>query len=207
MKQAGIQQQLPVQLLGPHLSPVHVHHVGDKLEGVEGDADGQNDFRDDFRNAENGSERSHHEPEILEYPEDHQTGGNGHDHAPLPPGPVLCSFDHQGAEPADRHHQQQKKQIPRPRPSVENEREREHRNVLLSNVPDQKLGDQIRRQEQKHEQHAGKYHGPRPLISLSEKVYHGTPDNETVFFSLMLILSLYTDDLRGLSVPWYSVKF
>ena len=52
VEQGNVQQKPPEFGLGGHLLAVDVHHVGEQLERVEGDADGQGDLGHDLREAE-----------------------------------------------------------------------------------------------------------------------------------------------------------
>ena len=65
MEQRDVQKQPPEFGLGRHLLAVHVHHVGQQLEGVEGDADGQGDLGHNLRPAEPAVGLSQQEGGVL----------------------------------------------------------------------------------------------------------------------------------------------
>ena len=52
MEQAHIQKERRKALLRLYLAPIHIHHIGEELEGVKGNADGQRDLYHRIRKPE-----------------------------------------------------------------------------------------------------------------------------------------------------------
>ena len=63
MKQRRIQQYIPIPFLCPRLSPVHIHHICQQLEGVKGNTNGQCNALDGIRH---GAEYGADQPCVLE---------------------------------------------------------------------------------------------------------------------------------------------
>ena len=165
MEQAGIEQQQPVFSLRLDLAAVNVDHIRQKLEGIERDADRQRDGRDDLRPAGQRLEVAEQEAGVFEDTEDDQHQRNADDHPELFLRFAVGRADAQRGEPADADHAEQQEQVARPCPRIEHEGEDEHDDVLAANVRHERLRDIVRREEQKHEQEAGKYHGAFSFLS------------------------------------------
>ena len=118
--QCRVQQHIPVILLGMDFLAVHIHHIGQQLEGVEGNTDGQSDLFDKFGDfAEDGAEQSR----ILEVTDQQNV------HCAVDQQPQLfllgrsTLFHLQGAEPGTQRHKHQQQNVLRLTPDVENQRE------------------------------------------------------------------------------------
>ena len=79
MEQGGIQEQEPELLLRLHLTPVDVDDVGNELEGVEGDTDGQGDGGNDLGNTQECLHVGQEEARVFEYGQQPQADDQGQD--------------------------------------------------------------------------------------------------------------------------------
>ena len=106
------------------LPPVHVHHTGQQLEGVEGDADGQGDVFDKFGHF---PEDAAHQPGILKVADEGNVDDRGGGH-PQPLPFAFRGFHPQGAEPGHQGHEHEKQDIFRLAPGVEDQgKDQQHR--------------------------------------------------------------------------------
>ena len=167
VEQAGVQKQQPVFLLCLHLAAVHVHHIADQLEGVERDADGQHDLRDQLRHAKQALQVFQQEAGVFENPQHQQH--QRHAQCKVQLFALWFPLDAYGKEPAQRSIQKQQHHIPRPCPAEKDHGENKHGNILFSYSLQRRLRNQIQRQKQKHKQQAGKYHLVLPKIKAGIK--------------------------------------
>ena len=168
MEQAGIEQQQPVFPLDLRVAPIDVHHVGQQLEGVEADADGQHDVGDHLGEAQQELHVPQEEARVLEDAQDHQAERHA-GHQPmlgvllLPLGPV----DEQGEEPADEGHAQQQGYVTDARPGVEHQGKAEHNDIFCFDAWHQSLGDDVRHKEHKDKNQTGKDQENRLLSHIT----------------------------------------
>ncbi len=83
MKQRGVEQEQMVFPLGCHLAAVDIHHIGEQLEGIEGDADGQGDVGNRLCDAENRINRGNGKAGVLEKEQNGKAERHGSDQKKL----------------------------------------------------------------------------------------------------------------------------
>ena len=126
MEQCCVQQNVPVTLLGFRLSPVDVHHIGQQLEGIEGNADGQDDFLNKLRNF---SKDAADQTGIFEIADE----GDFNHHCRRKPeffSSGIRLFQLQGAQPGNKGHKHQQQDILGFTPGVEYQREGKQHHIL-----------------------------------------------------------------------------
>ena len=157
MEQTGIEQQQPVFRLGVRIAAVDVHHVGHELEGIEADADGQDDIRDLLGYAGDDLNVAQEEAGIFENSEDHKLEHDAGDQIALPAAPAraLSALDAEGKEPADEGHAEQQRNVTDAAPGIEHLGEAEHDDILLFQVRYKGLSEKIGKQENEDEKQAG----------------------------------------------------
>ena len=157
VEQTGIEQQQPVFRLGVRIAAVDVHHVGHELEGIEADADGQDDIRDHLGYAGDDLKVAQEEAGIFENAEDHKLEHDAGNQIALAAAPAraLSALDAEGKEPADEGHAEQQRNVTDAAPGVEHQGEAEHDDILLFQVRYKGLGEKICKQENEDEKQAG----------------------------------------------------
>ena len=83
VEQTHIQQQRGKAPLGLHLAAVHVHHIGQQLERVKRNADGQRDLQNLVGEAQKVMGVFHKECAVLKNPQQAQVYDTGQHHAPF----------------------------------------------------------------------------------------------------------------------------
>ena len=147
MKEAHIQKQGAEFLLGHHLSAVNVHHIGQELKGIKRNADGQRDFRDEFRNTEQRLRVAEQESGVFEHGEEPEVDGAGEHEAELcfSGSPVFA--DKVRKEPVGKRHADQQQDIHRLAPGIKHQRKNEHHRVFGSDILCERIKRQIQRQK------------------------------------------------------------
>ena len=120
VKQRGIQQHVPVFLFGGCIPPVHVRHIGQQLEGIKRDADGQGDARDKIGHR---SEQRAEQPRIFEKADQPEVDRRRQDQPQLSLVLRRRLCDAQGAEPVRQGHPHQKQHVFRLSPGIEDQGE------------------------------------------------------------------------------------
>ena len=139
MKQSRVKQNIPVAFLGRGLPTIYIHHIGQQLEGIKGDADGQHDFLNHRRDRTKEAEQ---EARIFKPTDEGNVDDRRSCHPELPQtrfGGTLCF---QGAEPGDQRHKHQKQQIFGAAPSVEDQGKNQQHPVLPPLIPKEDAGQQ-----------------------------------------------------------------
>ena len=160
VEQRGVEQHVKVAVLGRGLRPVHIHHIGQQLEGVERDADGQGDVPDGLRHR---PEQAADHGGVLEVGDQ----GDVHDHCQrkiegLDIGtPGLLNF--QGEVPADQRHEHQQQNVFRLPPGVENQRGDQQHRVLRPPAFAQEVRQKRQREKRVQKNQTGKNHTPSPI--------------------------------------------
>ena len=143
--------------------PVDVDDVAHGLEGIEADADGQQDGELRHR-REQGVQIRRHEAQVLEDEEQSQVAGYRPHQGRLPPPPPRRRQQAEDIVHGDRH-QNQRQQPPAPA-AIEPQAEEQQHGVAPLPVPPghQEIDRQQRRQKEKQEGKAAEYHGRRPAF-------------------------------------------
>ena len=139
VEQRRVKQHIPVAFLGLGLPPIYIHNIGQQLEGVKGDSDGQDDF---LNQRGNRSKKAEKEARILKPSDQGNIDDRCHSDPELPGtrfGGTLCF---QGAEPGDQRHEHQKQQIFGTAPSVEYQGKNQQYPVLPPLIPKEDAGQQ-----------------------------------------------------------------
>ena len=139
VEQSGIQQHVPVALLGLGILPVYVDDISQQLEGVEGNADGQRDAADEVRHR---AEYGHDQSGILEIADHTDFDNRCHGD---PKSLLVAAFvfgNLQSAVPGNKCHEHQKQHILRFTPCIKNQGENQQHNVLSLLCLTQRVGQQ-----------------------------------------------------------------
>ena len=152
VEQAGVEQQEPIFFLGLHILPVDVHDVGEQLERIERDADGQRDLRDDLGEACQQLQVLQEEAGVFKEAENqqHQCDGDRQSGFALPVRSGSVGDIHT-ARPADKGHAQQEQDIFWPGPGVKHQGEGQHDDVLFPDARHKRLHNDVGGKEQKYE--------------------------------------------------------
>ena len=127
MEQCGIQQYVPVALLGRRFAPVNVNDVGQQLEGIEGDADGQGNAADKIRNcAKDAADQAG----VFEVADQRNVDDSCHSNPQFLAVLGLGLVHAQGAKPGGQGHEHQQEQILRLTPGIKDQGEYQKHNVL-----------------------------------------------------------------------------
>ena len=163
--------------LGRHQSPVHVDGVAHGLEGVEGDADGQQQPQRRYRRAQQPVDVVDGEIRVLEEPQNGQISHHRQDqHAlgalfPLPPaepadGQTVAVVEHGG----EQHDQD----ILWLTPAVK--QQAEHQKQAVAQLPRADIiQNSHQRQERQQEGGAAEYHSGSPLQLISKRKGRASP--------------------------------
>ena len=128
-EQGHIQQQPQGVPLQGRLAPVHVHGIGDDLEGIEGDADGELGLGHAIGKARESAEIVHQKGRVLEIQQGGQADDDADDERQLPAPVRLGIDDDPGADMVyggGKEHGQYPHRLP---PGVEQQRRRQEQGV------------------------------------------------------------------------------
>ena len=127
MEQGGVQQQKPESLLRRHLTAIDIDDVGNELEGVKGDADGQGDGGNHLGDPQQGLHVGQEKARVLEDRQQPQADREGQDQPQLTAGGIRT--DQPPAQIADQSHAHQQDQQRGASPGVEDQGEQQKHDV------------------------------------------------------------------------------
>ena len=102
-EEADVQEQIEKVSLELDLAPVQVDHIGEDLEGIKTDADGQGDLRDGSLDRQKTGQVVPEEVQVFEHQQVQNHQDNGH-HKHRPSGPRLVPPGRHGKAAQIGHH-------------------------------------------------------------------------------------------------------
>ena len=139
---AYIQQKLGVAPLGMNLLPIAVHRVGNRLEGVKADADGQPDAGNGQMQRKKCIDVFYGKGAVLEYEQHSQIQQQGNNQRCFGAGPSPVLFNQQPAEIIGSGAEQQKQYPQGLSPCIKYQRKYNQYNVFVFNFGCQPVNQQ-----------------------------------------------------------------
>ncbi len=168
--------------LGLDIAAIDIHDIGDHLEGVEADADGQRELRDRQGKRQNRIDILDEEAAVLEDSKQRKADGHSENQCGLSPAGSGEPFHQQTAEPHHESRSEQQQNPDRLTPGIEQERHRHQYKIPYRIAAGGIVEDQVDRQEYIEEKQIGKYHiRNAPLTDLCRKS-HGLSRGKYRFY-------------------------
>ena len=159
VEQRRVQKQFPEHGLRVDFAAVHVDHVRDELEGVEGDADWQDDFRNQLGHAEYRLDVAQDPAQVLEDTQDAQQHDAFQHEEELLLAWRFGALDQQREQPAGKRVAHEQQQVLGAAPRVEDERGHQQDHVLVTfgncGVHDEMDDKENKQEYQTREDHEG----------------------------------------------------
>ena len=167
-EKAHIEGKIEEIPLYPHLIPVEVDHIGENLEGVKTDTDGQRDGADVDMKAQQAVDIFHQETQVFEHHEVAQQQHNaGRQHQLFSPRPGAKMLDQKARQPGRQRGRHHDEHISWFSPGVEQQRAHQQHRIAPWAAPDEKVQYDHQGKEKIEKRKLTKYHIAYPLIENS----------------------------------------